>query len=83
MKSESETEQEAQQESERPLASIVKKQKKASKRQESVLKKRTRKQSQMMKCDFLDFEAQESDDGRRNSSHRSVKFDEKVAKRGK
>ena len=47
----------AHEECEQPGASILKKQQKTSKSHESVLKKRTRKQSQMTKCDFLDFEA--------------------------
>ena len=57
---------------------------KKSTKEESVLKKRTRKESKLAKCDFLDFEAEESD-GReeRASRRRSVKFDELASKRGK
>ena len=57
---------------------------KKSTKEEPVLKKRTRKESKLAKCDFLDFEAEESD-GReeRRSRRRSVKFDELASKRGK
>ena len=48
----------------------------------SVLKKRTRKESRMAKCDFLDFEAGESDREERKG-RRSVKFEDELYKRGK
>ena len=59
--------------------------KRESKKYASLLKKRTRKESKMAKCDYLDFEADESDhhEDRKSSRRRSVKFDDQVFKRGK
>ena len=54
-----------------------------SKSPAKLLKKRTRKESSMAKCDFLDFEAEESDHQDRKGSKRSVKFDDQILKRGK
>ena len=48
----------------------------------SVLKKRTRKQAKMIKSDFLDFEAAESD-GDERKGRRSVKFEDEEYRRGK
>ena len=48
----------------------------------SVLKKRTRKQAKMIKSDFLDFEAAESDRDERKG-RRSVKFEDEEYRRGK
>lgn len=49
----------------------------AVKEDPQILKKRTRKQIKMKKCDFLDFEAEEDDD------HRPIKYNEDDYKRGK
>lgn len=64
---------------------LVKKSKRSSRTFSSILKKRTRKETKIEKCDFLDFEAAESDQesDNRKSGHRSVKFDELGYKRGK
>lgn len=45
-----------------------------------VLKKRTRKQVKMKRCDFLDFEAEEDDE---KPDRRSIKHNEDDYKRGK
>lgn len=47
----------------------------AVKEDPQILKKRTRKQIKMKKCDFLDFEAEEDDD------HRPIKYNEDDYKR--
>ena len=51
--------------------------------QDLVLKKRTRKQAKMERCDFLDFEAVEDDEREEKKGRRSVRFQDEINERGK
>ena len=47
------------------------------------MKKRTRKQAKMERCDFLDFEAVEDDEREEKKGRRSVRFQDEIKERGK